>query len=75
LARSEKHKPVQSNKQKRKSLATEDQIISKQLHKVFGTRASYYRNLKGQGRFSVTFKNAQELQHLLNYFSLQIPEP
>lgn len=74
LARSEKQVITLPTKTKRKHLAIEDKVILKQLQSTFGNRASYYRNLKGKGKLTVSFSSALELQHLLHFFSIQVPE-
>lgn len=74
LARSEKQVSALPSKNKRKHLAIEDKIIIKQLQSTFGNRVSFYRNLKGKGKLSIAFTSPLELQHLLQFFSIAVPE-
>jgi ParB family chromosome partitioning protein len=74
LARSEKQISAPPSKNKRKHLAIEDKIIIKQLQTTFGNRVSYYRNLKGNGKLTIAFTSPLELQHLLQFFSIAVPE-
>jgi len=63
-----------NSKKKRKNLAIEDKIIIKKLQSTFGNRVSFYRNLKGKGKLSISFTSPLELQHLLQFFSIAVPE-